>query len=72
MYIDLVSHSDLLYTWLMQVISASCSAEIHNKNNLAASIRLVNFTASLKWTNIGDLDVHRVEVYNPFRALSSP
>lgn len=48
-------------TCISLVISASCSAEIHNKNNLAASIRLVNFTASLKWTNIGDLDVHRVE-----------
>ncbi|KAK6229788.1 hypothetical protein SCA6_018739 [Theobroma cacao] len=42
------------------VISASCSAEIHG-NNLAGSIRLVNFTSSLKWSNIGNLHMHLVQ-----------
>ncbi|KAL4325157.1 hypothetical protein GQ457_11G012720 [Hibiscus cannabinus] len=42
------------------VINASCSAEIH-KNNLAGSIRLVDFTTSLAWSNIGDLHMQLVQ-----------
>ncbi|XWS27795.1 hypothetical protein CRYUN_Cryun25bG0010800 [Craigia yunnanensis] len=42
------------------VIRASCSAEIY-RNNLTGSIRLVNFTASLKWSNIGNLHMHLIQ-----------
>ncbi|XVE50745.1 hypothetical protein DITRI_Ditri01bG0187900 [Diplodiscus trichospermus] len=43
------------------VISASCTAKIY-RNNLAGSIRLINFTASLKWSTIGSLHMHLVQV----------
>ncbi|OMP04335.1 hypothetical protein COLO4_09742 [Corchorus olitorius] len=42
------------------VINASCSAEIHG-NNLAGSISLVNFTASLKWSDIGNLHMNLIQ-----------
>ncbi|XVF03749.1 hypothetical protein REPUB_Repub05bG0020300 [Reevesia pubescens] len=42
------------------VISASCSVDIHG-NNLAGSIKLINFTASLKWSNIGNLHMNLVQ-----------
>lgn len=56
---------------LMQVISASCSAEIHG-NNLAGSIRLVNFTSSLKWSNIGNLHMHLVQVQSISSSFPNP
>ncbi|XVF77336.1 hypothetical protein PTKIN_Ptkin14bG0034900 [Pterospermum kingtungense] len=42
------------------VISASGSAKI-SRNKLAGKIRLVNFTASLKWSNIGKLHMHLIQ-----------
>ncbi|XP_022716828.1 putative BPI/LBP family protein At1g04970 isoform X2 [Durio zibethinus] len=47
-------------TCISLVMSASCSAKIY-RNNLAGSIRLLNFTASLKWSNIGNLHMHLVQ-----------
>ncbi|XVF70755.1 hypothetical protein PTKIN_Ptkin11bG0188100 [Pterospermum kingtungense] len=70
--IDASIHADLVIevlnsgelvpvTCISLVINASCSAEIY-KNNIAGSIRLLNFAASLNWSNIGNLDMHRVQV----------
>ncbi|PPD93657.1 hypothetical protein GOBAR_DD09406 [Gossypium barbadense] len=42
------------------VISTSCSAEIH-RNNLTGSIKLTNFTSSLAWSNIGNLNMHLLQ-----------
>ncbi|XP_022733113.1 putative BPI/LBP family protein At1g04970 [Durio zibethinus] len=64
-YADLVievlnSGETVPVTCISLVISASCSAEIYG-NNLAGSIRLVNFTENLKWSNIGNLQMHLVQ-----------
>ncbi|XP_022716829.1 uncharacterized protein LOC111275641 isoform X3 [Durio zibethinus] len=50
------------------VMSASCSAKIY-RNNLAGSIRLLNFTASLKWSNIGNLHMHLVQIMHSIRCF---
>lgn len=54
---------------LVQVINATGSIQI-SKNNLTGSFGLTEFTMSLKWSNIGDLDMHQVQV-SPFN-LHSP
>lgn len=46
---------------LVQEISTSSSAEIMG-NNLAGSIRLKDFTTYLKWSEIGDLQIHLLQV----------
>ncbi|XP_021906076.1 putative BPI/LBP family protein At3g20270 isoform X2 [Carica papaya] len=43
------------------VITASCSPEIR-PDNLAGTIKLIDFTASLKWSKIGDLQIHLLEM----------
>ncbi|KAJ0101162.1 hypothetical protein Patl1_04132 [Pistacia atlantica] len=42
------------------VISTSCTPKILN-NNLIGSIRLIDFTAALKWSNIGNLHMQLVQ-----------
>ncbi|KAK8487406.1 hypothetical protein V6N13_141351 [Hibiscus sabdariffa] len=42
------------------VINASCSAEMH-RNNIAGRIRLIDFTAALAWSNIGNLHMQLVQ-----------
>lgn len=46
---------------LFQVISTSLTPKIL-ANNLIGSIRLINFSASLKWSNIGNLHMQLVQV----------
>ncbi|GLT83609.1 hypothetical protein SLE2022_018870 [Rubroshorea leprosula] len=57
-----VLHSDEVVpvACISLVINASGSAEISG-SNLAGSIRLVDFTASLKWSNIGPLHLHLIQ-----------
>lgn len=45
----------------MQDISTSGSAVIL-RNNLAGRVRLEDFTAYLKWSEIGDLHIHLLQV----------
>lgn len=47
---------------LNQVIDTSGSAHIL-QNNLAGSIRVEHISASLKWSNIGNLHMLLVQVY---------
>lgn len=47
--------------WLLQVINATGSVQIL-KNNLTGRFGLTGFRMSLKWSNIGDFDVHQVQV----------
>lgn len=46
---------------ISSVITASCSPEIR-PDNLAGTIKLIDFTASLKWSKIGDLQIHLLEM----------
>lgn len=46
---------------LMQQIHASCSPEIL-RNKLAGIVKLNDFTASLKWSKIGNLHMRLVQV----------
>ena len=45
----------------MQIINATGSVQI-SRNNLTGSFGLSGFTMSLKWSNIGDFDMHQVQV----------
>ena len=46
---------------LVQEISTSGSAEIL-RNNLAGSVRLKGFSAYLKWSEIGNINIHLLKV----------
>lgn len=46
---------------LLQVINASGSAQIL-RNNLAGTVKLDDLTASLKWSKIGNIHIHLVQV----------
>lgn len=46
---------------LVQDISTSGSAEIV-RNNLAGSVKLKDFSMYLKWSEIGDLQMHLLQV----------
>lgn len=45
---------------ILVVVNASGSAEI-SKNNLAGSIRLDDFTTTLKWSNVGSFHMHLIQ-----------
>lgn len=46
---------------LVQEMSTTGSSEILG-NNLAGSVRLKDFTTYLKWSEVGDLQIHLLEV----------
>jgi len=46
---------------MLQDVSASCAVEILG-NNLSGSLKLQQFYAYLKWSKIGKLHIHLIQV----------
>ena len=61
MIIDVLDSGEVIQVACISlVINATGSIQI-SKNNLTGSFGLTEFTMSLKWSNIGDLDMHQVQ-----------
>lgn len=46
----------------MQMVDSSGYAQVLRNNNLAGTIKLDSFNVSLKWSTIGNLHLHLIQV----------